>query len=93
MHTLTRWNGTFDDVLFYLRPAYGQAIDALAEQMPLEIRARLIETIKQLTELDPKLRGHPTNIRGNGPRYGFERFVSAFDLIQREAAIRIRNKK
>jgi eukaryotic-like serine/threonine-protein kinase len=85
MHSWTQWNGSFEDVLLYLRSAYDQVIDEFAEQVPVTIRNRLVTLVRQLTDPDPALRGHPTNRRGVGPRYGFERFISEFDLLLHEA--------
>jgi serine/threonine protein kinase len=90
IHHWTEWAGVFADVLPYLRTYYDDSIDAFAAAIPERQRARLVPLVRYLTDPDPARRGHPRNQLGRGPRYGFERFVSAFDILAKEAEYAVR---
>jgi serine/threonine protein kinase len=82
----TGWNGTFEDVLPYIRSGYADAIFEFQEAVNKSFRNEhpkvadgLIEIISYLTEPDPGLRGHVLDRRMKyGNQYALNRFVSAF---------------
>jgi hypothetical protein len=63
-------------------------IHDLRQQLPDVIGEELAAAIRELTEPDPVRRGHPANISGAGPRYGVERYISRFDLLQKRFDVR-----
>ena len=81
LHHWRTWTGSFDDALPFLVIAHEELVRAVGPDLPPSIRPDLVLALRQLTEPDPRRRGHPTNARGSGPRYGVERYVSLFALL------------
>jgi len=81
MHHWVEWQGSFDDALPYLAIAHDDIVHTLGDALPGSIGPELALAIRQLTEPDPARRGHPSNLRRIGPRYGVERYISIFDLL------------
>ena len=84
------WTQTYEDVLPYVRSAHEAAIEEFAKEIPLEIRDRLVESIRQLCDPDPGRRGHPRNRLGNSNPYSLQRYVSRFDLLGRHAELQMK---
>jgi serine/threonine protein kinase len=84
----TVWAGNFQEVLPYVRNAFGDSIHAFGEPLTIDIRDRLTTAVKQLCEPDPALRGHPLNRRGIGAnQYSLERYIALFDVLAKKAEI------
>ncbi len=84
------WDGSFEDVLPYLRDAFGRVVDQFAANLPAgELRDELKIAVCQLCDPDPRRRGHPANRRGMGSPFSLERYVSKFDLLARRAEMRV----
>jgi serine/threonine protein kinase len=80
------WGGSFEDVLPYLRDAFGRFIESFSTQIPdAVLRAELKAVVSQLCDPDPRQRGVPPAKRGLGSPYSLERYVSKFDLLARRA--------
>ena len=88
LHHWSAWQGTYKDALPYLRTYYNNALEDYRSSSPEWVVEDLVVTVRQLTDPDPDLRGHPRNRAGFGLRYGFERFVSAFNVLAEKAAHR-----
>jgi serine/threonine protein kinase len=86
------WSFTFDEVLPYWREALSRAIVEFREQLPVDRTGKLtvisegiIESLVQLGEPDPKLRGHPLNRAGQADRLSVRQYISLFDRLRRLA--------
>ncbi len=79
------WQGTYSDLLPFVRDAMGKAIDRFAVGIPAPYRAELVEMVRQLCEPDPQLRGHPRNRRVPATQYSLERYVTQLDLLAKRA--------
>lgn len=79
------WSGKFDDVLPYLRDAFGKAIQCFYKDVEADIREEVCTVVRQLCEPDPHLRGHPQNRCVEGNQYSLERYVSKFNLLASKA--------
>lgn len=80
----TIWRGSFADVLPYLRVAHETLVRELEPAAHAMVRVELVRGLAQLTDPDPARRGHPRNLAGNGPRFGFERYISLFIRLARQ---------
>lgn len=92
-HLWMSWTGTYDDVLPYVRDAFGRSIFVLHEACPESIADRLTELVKYLCEPNPNLRGHPQERLGSSNPYGLQRIISGLDLLATRAAMRVQGKK
>jgi eukaryotic-like serine/threonine-protein kinase len=85
------WGGTFDQALPHLRVSFDSAIQALRTAIPAEVGAAiandLVETVRQLCDPDPLLRGHPNESTDATRRFSMDRYVSKFDLLSRRSEI------
>ena len=82
-HKPTRWGGSFDDVLPYIRDAFGKAVVSIS--IPTEVDTSLRTAIRELCEPDPRLRGHPMSRAEKANSYSIERYVSLFNLLAGKA--------
>jgi serine/threonine protein kinase len=90
-HRPRKWNGTYKEVLPYLKNAFGIALESFAMTIPSEpFRTELKSLVNYLCEPDLLLRGHPHNRVGYAARFSLERFVSKLDLLARRAEYSIR---
>jgi hypothetical protein len=82
-HLPGKWTGTFEEVMPYLRDAFGKALEKFGTDIDAtapSLRSELCEILKYLCDPDPTLRGHPGTGRGVD-QYSMERFVSRFDRL------------
>jgi eukaryotic-like serine/threonine-protein kinase len=86
------WPDGYERVLPYIRDAFGDAVLAVAKDIPLDVRPQLVEAIRQLCEPDPRLRGHPRNRQENLNQYSLERYISEFHLLAEKAEYRLLRK-
>lgn len=88
-HHWSNWRvATYDEVLPYIREAYGKVLDELAGMLPPEARDRLMAAATELCEPDPRLRGHPLSRRLAVTQFSFERYIALFDLLATQAEAR-----
>jgi len=79
------WTGTFQEVLPYLRAAFGAAINAISAAIPNEPRGKLLPIISELCDPDPRNRGdRSAALRGVSP-FDLQRYVSRLNLLASEA--------
>jgi len=86
------WSFTFDEVLPYWREAFGRTLADFKAQLPVNrageltvISQGILESLVQLGEPDPMLRGHPLNRLGQADRLSVRQYVSLFDRLRRLA--------
>jgi len=79
------WGDSFDAVLPILRPAFAEAVEYVAAELPLEYRSPLAQALRELCEPDPRLRGHPKDRARIGSNFSLIRYVSLFDRLARSA--------
>jgi hypothetical protein len=89
-HRWQSWKGSFEEALVFLRPAFIDAVEYVAAELPAEIRDDIVTVLKQLCEPDPTKRGHPMEGRiGGGNSFSLERYVSKFNLLASRAELAI----
>lgn len=90
-HRWKAWKGTYEEVLPYVREAFGRVVEIVARSIDRdELRAEATTMVRYLCDPDLAVRGHPANRRGFGSKYSLERFVSRLDLLARRAEIALR---
>lgn len=90
-HRWRSWRGSWEEALVILRPAFIDAVEYVAAELPIEIRADVVTALRQLCEPDPSKRGHPMEGRiGGGNTFSLERYVAKFDLLARRAELALR---
>jgi hypothetical protein len=90
-HSPESWNGSYDDILPYLRKAFAEVVQQFEEHCDEEVQSRLVSALKQLCEPDPRLRGHPRNLSGGSNQYSLERYISLFNLLAAKAEWRVKH--
>lgn len=85
------WAGTYQEVLPYLRDAFGRAVETVSATVPEELRDRVTALLRMLCEPDPHRRGHPKAQTGMGNPYSLDRVVTELDLLSRHAEVRLRS--
>jgi serine/threonine protein kinase len=82
------WTGTYEEVLPYVRDAFGRVVGTLRQSVPSHLSTETALIVMQLCEPDPRLRGHPRD-RNTPNQYSMERYLSRFDLMARRAELGI----
>ena len=88
-HRPYQWEGSFKEVLPYVRDAFHRATTQFSMDVTNIIRDDLLEVVRQLCEPDPLLRGHPLNRRFPGNQYSLERYIARFNLLATRAEYRL----
>jgi hypothetical protein len=93
-HNGTNWAGKFQDVLPYLRDAFGKAMMAFDAEIPRDDKghissaaAELRTAIVELCDPDPLLRGRRDNVVSGLPQYSLQRYVSLFNKLTTQFSI------
>jgi len=84
-HHWRSWCGDFDEILPYLRDGFGRAVRDFSRSVPNTLSDEIVGAVRELCEPDPRLRGHPSQRRGEGAQYSLERYISQFDRLARKA--------
>jgi len=85
MHHWATWRGALEDAMPYVRRAFEVVMQRAISNLDPAVLGRLAPAMRQLCDPDPMQRGHPSNRAGNGPRFGFQRYVSIFNVLASEA--------
>lgn len=85
-HNWLNWTGTYSEVLPYVRDAFGQAVEQVADDAPSEIRARVKDLVRQLCDPEPLKRGHLRTRRYGGSQFALNRIVTDLDRLALAAA-------
>jgi serine/threonine protein kinase len=83
-HRWQNWTGTYQDVLPYVRDAFGRVADAFdqaVQNLPGRVQQELAATVRELCEPDPARRGHPRTRMTQANPYALDRYVTRFDLL------------
>jgi eukaryotic-like serine/threonine-protein kinase len=81
IHHWTKWRGSFEDASIYVRRAFETVMHQVILNLDSTVADLLAIAMRQLCDPDPAQRGHPANRSGHGPRFGFQRYVSLFNLL------------
>jgi serine/threonine protein kinase len=82
------WQGSYSEVLPYVRVAFDRAIDEFEQALPEALVPAVVPMVRQLCDPEPARRGHPrTRASRTANPYSLERYVSEFDLLARRAEI------
>jgi serine/threonine protein kinase len=85
IHSWNNWQGSYEEVLPYLRDAFGCAMRTFENSVPVEISKELTSLVFQLCDPDPALRGHLSSRKFGGNPYSLDRIVSNFNLLAHRA--------
>ena len=88
-HHWTNWTGPYEQVLPYVRDAFGRSVSRLRESIPDEIGSELAKLVASLCDPDPRLRGNIRTRSQPGNPYALQRVVSEFDLLCRRAEVKL----
>jgi serine/threonine protein kinase len=83
------WTGTYQQVLPYIRDAFGKMVDNFEQTVDVSLRPGLSSIVRQLCDPDPRLRGHPKDRSSIGNAFSLERYVSAFNLLASKAELKL----
>lgn len=86
-HRPIAWQGTYKQVLPYVRDAFNRVLADFAVHAPTVIRSQLVPIVRQLCDPDPTLRGHPRNRIGVQNHYDLQRYEATLDLLARRAEL------
>ena len=86
-HRWQHWQGSFEEALVFLRPAFADAVEYVVAEVPEGLRAGVRGLLQQLCEPDPIRRGHPLERRPGGNSFSLERYVAKLDLLARRAEL------
>ena len=84
-HHYENWGGGYSEVLPYLQHVFTQIIRELRQNIRTDVADDIANTVKQICNPDPELRGHPRNIKSRGNQYSLERYISIFDRLAKKA--------
>jgi hypothetical protein len=89
-HLWGNWRGTYEEVLPYVRDAFGRVVERVRAAAPPMIAGRIGSLVEQLCDPDPFHRGHLRTLSRPGNPYALERIVTELDLLSRRAEIAVR---
>jgi serine/threonine protein kinase len=82
----------FENALPYWQVAFESSLNIIKQHLVGYNQSdKLIETIKMLSNPDPRKRGHPKNNNGQGNNFQLERFVEIFNLLATRAEYNLTN--
>jgi eukaryotic-like serine/threonine-protein kinase len=82
----------FENALPYWQVSFEASLETIRQHISgYNQNEKLIETIRMLSNPDPRKRGHPKNIHGKGNNFFLERFVEIFNLLATRAEYNLRN--
>jgi len=94
-HYPDNWGGTYEEVLVYVRDAFGRVMDKLEEHIKAltsdRIGAEITQLVRELCDPDPARRGHPHLQKSANP-YELERYLTRLDVLAKKAEIELRRK-
>ena len=89
-HSWNNWQGSYRDVLPYVRDAFGRSVEKVGNSSPEVISDRVKRLVRWLGDPDPLLRGHPAERPVGGNIYRLDRIVSELDLLSSRASWKAR---
>jgi serine/threonine protein kinase len=91
-HQPDKWNARYLDVLPYVMTAYAEVISDIRKVIPPVVGEEIAQLIAELCHPDPKQRGNSKR-RGRQDQYSLEKYISRFDVIEKQAAFRARSQR
>jgi serine/threonine protein kinase len=82
-HRPYKWQGTYEDVLPYVRNAFTYVLTTFDAHIPLVLSSELTSLVIELCEPDPLRRGHPKERTDS--QFSLERYITRFDLLAKRA--------
>src|SRR6185436_18617218 len=73
------WQGTYEEVLPYIRSAFNDVLTTLRRQVPAPFTEEITEIVIELCEPDPSLRGDRKHPSKTFNQFSLERYISKFD--------------
>jgi serine/threonine protein kinase len=86
-HHWTNWADPYEDVLPFVRDAFGRAVERVCADLPASLAPRVRSLLFALCDPEPERRGHPAERRTIGSPYRLDRVVTEFDLLAGRTAI------
>lgn len=83
----TRWSGTYEQALPHLQTAFSDILQELGRNVDPDVRAEIVEIIRQLCTPDLLRRGHPRGI-GTHTQHSLQRYVSVFERMAMEQRLK-----
>jgi serine/threonine protein kinase len=80
------WQGTYADVLTYLRAAFERAMSTFAQDVERAVPRMaqyIVPIVRELCDPDPTLRGDPIERKPGANQFLLERYITRFDLLAR----------
>lgn len=85
-----RWSK--DQIMPYLQIYYDEVIEEFEQEVPVDSRDQIIKTIKELTNLMPEKRGHPSTHRTSENKLSLQRYIAIFDNLSKKYMLQ-KNRK
>jgi len=86
------WHGSYGTVIPYWREAFGRVLPGFKSNLTTDAKGNLtqtgealLEAMIQLTEPDPRLRGHPHNRVGHNDPLSVQQYITLFDSLRRRS--------
>ncbi len=73
------WTGTYEDVLPYVRNAFGRAVAQFASHVPENIREELTQIVIELCDPEPRLRGNFA--ARNAGKIFMQKYITKLDVL------------
>jgi len=86
------WQGTYAEVLPYIRNAFESALITFGEDLDRRVphlKQHLVPIVRELCDPDPTYRGDPKGRKSGANQFSLERYISRFDLLARREEVRI----
>jgi hypothetical protein len=82
----TKWAGSYEDVLPYLRSAFDSVVETVSSHISTTtLRNGISTVVRQLCEPDPRLRGHPADRGRNNNQFSLQRYIGQFNTWAHKA--------
>ena len=98
-HQPAQWSGRYEEVLPYVRSAFGSVIRYFEMELPKDKSGELLReasqlrtALVQLCDPDPTVRGYPISVNGISSRYSVEKYVSLFDRLSKSFRVRYQER-
>ena len=82
-----------EQIMPYLQHSYGEVIEEFKQTIQENVREEITNILRQLTNLAPEKRGHPSARRSHEDDLSLQRYISTFDRLSHKVLIADRKKK
>jgi hypothetical protein len=84
------WTGTYQQVLPHLQDAFAKVLVRFSASVHPQFSSELTSVVRELCSPDPAFRGHPRNRARIANQYSLERYITQFDRLAVQAALRLK---